>query len=91
MIGVFFSTYNTEQAFQMIEVGASKNDKDYVMAFNWVKAKACKDAGKAKDFTGVLYHNYMPENAPAIAERMSGVRIPRSKRLSWSSLLFTNS
>jgi nitrous-oxide reductase len=35
----FFSTYNTEQAFQMIEVGASKNDKDYVMAFNWVKAK----------------------------------------------------
>jgi nitrous-oxide reductase len=68
----FFSTYNTEQAFQMIEVGASKNDKDYVMAFNWVKAKACKDAGKTKDFSGVYYHNYQPENAPAIAERMSG-------------------
>jgi nitrous-oxide reductase len=71
----FFSTYNTEQAFQMIEVGASKNDKDYVMAFNWVKAKACKDAGKAKDFSGVYYHNYMPENAPAVAERMSGVKL----------------
>ena len=71
----FFSTYNTEQAFQMIEVGASKNDKDYVMAFNWVKAKACKDAGKAKDFSGVYYHNYLPENAPAIAERMSGVKL----------------
>ena len=71
----FFSTYNTEQAFQMIEVGASKNDKDYVMAFNWVKAKACKDAGKTKDFSGVYYHNYQPENAPAIAERMSGVKL----------------
>ena len=71
----FFSTYNTEQAFQMIEVGASKNDKDYVMAFNWVKAKACKDAGKAKDFSGVYYHNYLPENAPAVAERMSGVKL----------------
>ncbi|MBK6604187.1 MAG: Sec-dependent nitrous-oxide reductase [Leptospiraceae bacterium] len=71
----FFTTYNTEQAFQMIEVGASKNDKDYVMAFNWVKAKACKDAGKAKDFSGVYYHNYLPENAPAVAERMSGVKL----------------
>jgi nitrous-oxide reductase len=71
----FFTTYNTEQAFQMIEVGASKNDKDYVMAFNWVKAKACKDAGKTKDFSGVYYHNYLPENAPAVAERMSGVKL----------------
>ncbi|MBK9500005.1 MAG: Sec-dependent nitrous-oxide reductase [Leptospiraceae bacterium] len=71
----FFTTYNTEQAFQMIEVGASKNDKDYVMAFNWVKAKACKDAGKAKDFSGVYYHNYLPENAPAVAEKMSGVKL----------------
>jgi nitrous-oxide reductase len=71
----FFTTYNTEQAFQMIEVGASKNDKDYVMAFNWVKAKACKDAGKTKDFSGVYYHNYLPENAPAVAERLSGVKL----------------
>jgi nitrous-oxide reductase len=71
----FFTTYNTEQAYQMIEVGASKNDKDYVMAFNWVKAKACKDAGKTKDFTGTYYHNFQPENAPAIAEKMSGVKL----------------
>ncbi|HMW06369.1 MAG TPA: Sec-dependent nitrous-oxide reductase [Leptospiraceae bacterium] len=75
----FFSTYNTEQAYQMIEVGASKNDKDYVMAFNWVKAKACKDAGKAKDFSGTYYHNYQPENAPAIAEKMSGVKLLNPK------------
>ncbi|HMV80654.1 MAG TPA: Sec-dependent nitrous-oxide reductase [Leptospiraceae bacterium] len=71
----FFSTYNTEQAYQMLEVGASKNDKDYIMAFNWVKAKACKDAGKVKDFSGTYYNNYLPENAPAIATKMSGVKL----------------
>ncbi len=71
----FFSTYNTEQAYQMLEVGASKNDKDYIMAFNWVKAKACKDAGKAKDFPGVYYNNYLPENLPAVATKMSGVKL----------------
>jgi len=71
----FFSTYNTEQAYQMLEVGASKNDKDYIMAFNWVKAKACKDAGKTKDFPGVYYNNFQPENMPAVATKMSGVKL----------------
>ena len=49
MIGVSLAHTTQSKHYQMIEVG-SKNDKDYVMAFNWVKAKACKDAGKTKDF-----------------------------------------
>ena len=42
----FFSCYNTEQANTLLEVNASKNDKDFIMAVNWKKAeeymKACK-------------------------------------------------
>lgn len=71
----FFSMYNTERAHKMLEVGASKKDKDYILAFNWVKAKACKDAGKAKDFGGTYYHNYLPENMPTVSEKLSGVKL----------------
>jgi nitrous-oxide reductase len=35
----FFSCYNTEQAHTLLEVNASKNDKDFIMAVNWKKAE----------------------------------------------------
>lgn len=71
----FFSTYNTEQAYKMLEIEASKNDKDYVMAFNWVKAEACVKDGKAKVFSGEYYHNIHVGSKPATAEKMSGVKL----------------
>lgn len=42
----FFSCYNTEQANTLLEVNASKNDKDYIMAVNWKKAEEYLKAGK---------------------------------------------
>ena len=42
----FFSTYNTEQANTLLEVNASKNDKDFVMAVNWKEAEKLIKAGK---------------------------------------------
>ena len=71
----FFTTYNTEQAYKMLEIEASKNDKDYVLAFNWVKAKQCADSGKAKAFQGIYYNNFHPEHRPAVAEKHEGVRL----------------
>lgn len=71
----FFSTYNTEQAYKMLEIEASRNDKDYVMAFNWVQAEQCVKDGKAKAFSGEYYHDFRPESKPAIAEKMSGVKL----------------
>lgn len=71
----FFSTYNTEQAYKMLEIEASKNDKDYILAFNWKKAEQCLADGKAKDFPGVYYDDLHPENKPAIAEKRSGVKM----------------
>lgn len=71
----FFSTYNTEQAYKMLEIEASKNDKDYVMAFNWAKAEACVKDGKSKPFSGEYYHNIHSGSKPAVAEKMSGVKL----------------
>ncbi|RYG52267.1 MAG: Sec-dependent nitrous-oxide reductase [Chitinophagaceae bacterium] len=42
----FFSCYNTEQANTLLEVNASKNDKDFIMAVNWKKAEELIKAGK---------------------------------------------
>ncbi|EQA47165.1 nitrous-oxide reductase, Sec-dependent [Leptospira broomii serovar Hurstbridge str. 5399] len=75
----FFTSYNTEQAYKMIEVGASKNDKDYILAFNWVRAKQCLDQGKASNFGGEYYRNFLPENQPAISEKLSGVKMLQPK------------
>jgi nitrous-oxide reductase len=35
----FFSCYNSEQANSLLEVNASQNDKDFIMAVNWKKQK----------------------------------------------------
>jgi len=75
----FFSMYNTEQAHKMLEIGASKNDKDFIMAFNWAKAKKCSDEGKSINFSGVYQHNILPENMPAISKRLSGVKLLKPK------------
>lgn len=42
----FFTTYNTENASTLLEVGASQNDKDFIAAVNWKKAEEYMQAGK---------------------------------------------
>jgi len=71
----FFTTYNTEQAYKMLEIEASRNDKDYILAFNWALAGQCLTQGKAKDFSGNYYDNFHPENKPTISEKRSGVKL----------------
>lgn len=53
----FFSCYNTEQANTLLEVNASKNDKDFIMAVNWKKAEEYVKAGKAKKQSVKYAHN----------------------------------
>ncbi len=71
----FFTTYNTERAYKMLEIEASKHDKDYILAFNWALAKSCADQGKTKDFPATYYSNFLPENKPTVAEKRSGVKM----------------
>ncbi len=44
----FFSCYNTEQAYTLLEVNASQKDKDFIMAVNWKKAEEYIAAGKGE-------------------------------------------
>src|SRR5690606_710856 len=45
----FFTTYNTEQAYTLQELNASKNDRDYIAAVNWKLAERCVADGRAKE------------------------------------------
>ena len=69
----FFCSYNTEQAWKMQEIEASKNDKDFILAFNWKKAKACKS--KSKKMATSYYHNYHPDNNFAVSKRHTSVNV----------------
>ncbi len=44
----FFSSYNTEQAHTLLEVNASKKDKDFIMAVNWKLAEQLIKDGKGR-------------------------------------------
>lgn len=57
----FFSTYNTEQAYTLLEVNASQKDKDFVMAVNWKKAEEYFKAGKARKQSVKYAHNVYDE------------------------------
>jgi nitrous-oxide reductase len=55
----FFTSYNTEKANTLLEVNASKNDKDFIAAVNWKKAEEYVAQGKAKQWPTRYYHNWM--------------------------------
>src|SRR5690606_21154473 len=59
----FFSCYNTEQANTLLEVNASKLDKDFIMAVNWKKAEEYIKAGKGKKQTVKYAHNTYDEES----------------------------
>ena len=58
----FFSTYNSEQAHTLLEVNASKRDKDYILAVNWKKAEAYVKQGKGKKQKVKYAHNKYDES-----------------------------
>lgn len=57
----FFSCYNSEQANTLLEVNASKKDKDFIMAVNWKKAEEYVKAGKGKKQAVKYAHNIYDE------------------------------
>ncbi|RXK83784.1 Sec-dependent nitrous-oxide reductase [Filimonas effusa] len=57
----FFSCYNTEQANTLLEVNASKRDKDFIMAVNWKKAEEYVKAGKGVKQAVTYAHNTFDE------------------------------
>jgi nitrous-oxide reductase len=58
----FFSCYNTEQAYTLLEVNASRNDKDFIMAVNWKKAEEYLAQGKGRKEKAQYAHNVWNEH-----------------------------
>lgn len=61
----FFSSYNTEQAYTLLEVNASQKDKDFIVAVNWKKAEEYAKAGKGKKVPAEYAHNTFDEDKQA--------------------------
>lgn len=57
----FFSCYNSEQAHTLLEVNASKRDKDFILAVNWKKAEEYIKQGKGKKEVVKYAHNKYDE------------------------------
>lgn len=72
----FFTSYNTEQAHKLLEINASKNDKDMIAAINWKQAEKCVAEGKAKSMPADYTHNYFDESKQvAVSQKLSGVQM----------------
>ena len=54
----FFSCYNTEQAYSLMEVNSSQRDKDFIMAVNWRMAEQLAKDGKGKRVPGKHHSNW---------------------------------
>ncbi|MBK8193773.1 MAG: Sec-dependent nitrous-oxide reductase [Lewinellaceae bacterium] len=57
----FFSCYNSERANSLLEVNASQNDKDFIIAVNWKKAEEYARAGKGVKRKARYAHNIYDE------------------------------
>ncbi len=72
----FFTSYNSEQAHTLLEINASKNDKDFIAAVNWQKAAEYAAQGKGKMMPAEYVRNYIdPNDHIAKTERNTEVRV----------------
>jgi nitrous-oxide reductase len=73
----FFTSYNSEQAHTLLEINASKNDKDFIAAINWRKAAEYVKEGKGKMMPGKHVRNYIDHEEGGIAksETIDEVRV----------------
>ncbi len=76
----FFTSYNSEQANELLEINASKNDKDFIAAVNWKEAEKYVQLGKAKEINVEYYHNvFDEEKMQTYSEKKSKVLVLNPK------------
>ena len=73
---MFFTSYNSEQAYEKLEVNASKADKDFIAAINFRTLEACAKSGKAETWPADYMHNVMDDfSRMAQVERKQSVKV----------------
>lgn len=72
----FFTSYNSEQAHTVLEINASKNDKDLIAAVNWRVAEKCVADGKAETISAKYKHNKKDEHSMTVkSEQVNQVKM----------------
>lgn len=66
----FFTSYNSEQANSLKEVGASQNDKDFIAAVNWKRAEQCVADGRGTATPSRYVHNVLDHDTQAATSTM---------------------
>lgn len=66
----FFSCYNSEQQYTLLEVNASQRDKDFIMAVNWKKAEEYIKQGKGQKMNVSYAHNLYDEKTHSAKSEM---------------------
>ncbi|HRP07088.1 MAG TPA: Sec-dependent nitrous-oxide reductase [Gemmatimonadales bacterium] len=73
---MFFTTYNSEEAHSVLEMNASRNDKDFVAAVNWRRAEQCVADGHGRKMDADYRHNVMDHDRRiATSTRVSSVTV----------------
>lgn len=72
----FFTTYNTEEAHTLKEIGSSQNDKDFIAAVNWKKAEEYMAAGNFKEIpANYLNNEYSDHTHSAVSKKNTSVKV----------------
>jgi nitrous-oxide reductase len=72
----FFTTYNTEESNTLLEVNASRRDKDFIAAINWKKAEEYLAQGNFREMPARYAHNhYSDKNHQATSTMEEQVKV----------------
>ena len=72
---MFFTTYNSEEEHTLLEINASRADKDFVAAVNYRRAEECVASGAGSTADVTYRHNYIDARHIAVSEEKSSVRV----------------
>ena len=72
---MFFTSYNSEEEHTLLEITASRKDKDFVAAVDYRRAEECIAGGAGRDMPAVYRHNYIDDRHIAVSEERNSVRV----------------
>jgi nitrous-oxide reductase len=67
---MFFTSYNSEEEHTLLEINASRRDKDFVAAVDYRRAEACVADGLGRTVPARYAHNHMDEATQTAVSEM---------------------
>ncbi|MGI9625334.1 MAG: Sec-dependent nitrous-oxide reductase [Longimicrobiales bacterium] len=72
---MFFTSYNSEEEHTLLEVTASRKDKDFIAAVNWLRAEECIEQGLSRQMPADYRHNHIGADRIAVSEQKTSVTV----------------